>query len=62
MELRVIILRMCDEITKDICRRVITNMGIYVPEVVGQNSGYVKHGIRESNFHESFFAFVDIYV
>jgi hypothetical protein len=39
MELRAKILRMCDEITEDMCRRVITNVGIYVPEVVRQNSG-----------------------
>jgi hypothetical protein len=35
---------MCDEIAEDMCRRVMTN----VPEAVGQNSGYVEHGIRES--------------
>ena len=35
------------EITEDMCRRVITNVGISVHEVVGQNSGYVEHGIRE---------------
>jgi len=46
--MRAIILRMYDEITEDIRRRVITNVGICVPEVVEQNSGCVKHGIRES--------------
>jgi hypothetical protein len=63
LELRAVILRMYDDITENMCRRVITNMGISVYEVVRQDSGHIEHGIRKIvNFHESFFVFIGRYV
>ena len=48
MALRAIILGICFEIVEVVCLRVITNLRVCVREVVGQNSGHVERGVRES--------------
>jgi len=46
VELRAVILAVCREITEDMCRRVITNVGVRVAEVIRQNGGHIEHVLR----------------
>ena len=43
MELRVLIVETCGEITDDMCWRVISNVRARVCDVARQNSGHVEH-------------------
>jgi hypothetical protein len=43
MEMRAMIIQLCNEIDEDMCRRVITNMRVQLQEVVRQNGGHVEH-------------------
>jgi hypothetical protein len=46
VELWAVILAVCREITEDMCRRVITNVGVRVAEVIRQNGGHIEHVLR----------------
>jgi hypothetical protein len=45
MELRVLIIQACNEITEDMCRRVI-NITVRVEEVARRNGGHIEHLIH----------------
>jgi hypothetical protein len=42
MGLRVLIIQACNEITEDMCRRVIKNITVHVEEVVRCNGGHIE--------------------
>jgi hypothetical protein len=46
MELRALIIRACNKITMDMCRRVINNIIICVEEVTRYNGGHIEHLIH----------------
>jgi hypothetical protein len=43
MELRALIIQACNEITEDMCRRVINNITVRVEEVARRNGGHTEH-------------------
>jgi hypothetical protein len=42
-ELRAVIIKACNEITEDMCCRVINNITIRVEEVARHNGGHIEH-------------------
>jgi hypothetical protein len=47
MDLRALIIQDCNEITEDMCRRVISNMTVIVEEVARFNGGHIEHFIHK---------------
>jgi hypothetical protein len=43
MELRALIIQACNEITEDMCHRVINDITARVEEVAGRNGGHIEH-------------------
>jgi hypothetical protein len=46
MELRAQIIQACNEITEDMCRRVISNTTVRVEEVARRNGGHIEHMVH----------------
>jgi hypothetical protein len=46
MELRALIIQACNEVTEDMCRRVINNITVCV-EVARCNGGHIEHLIHK---------------
>jgi hypothetical protein len=46
MELRALMIQACNEITEDMCRRVINNITVRVVEVARRNGGHIEHLIH----------------
>jgi hypothetical protein len=46
MELRVLIIQACKEITEDMCHQVINDITVHVEEDSEHNSGHVEHLIH----------------
>jgi hypothetical protein len=42
MEMRAVIIQLCNKIDENLCRRVITNMHVRLQEVVRQNGGHIE--------------------
>jgi hypothetical protein len=47
MELRALIIQACNEITENMCRRVINNNIVRAEEVSGRNVGHIEHLIHK---------------
>jgi hypothetical protein len=58
MELRTLIIQACNEITEDMCRRIINNITVRVEEVARRNGGHVEHFIHKVNLHAMVFLFI----
>jgi hypothetical protein len=48
MELRALLIQACNEITEDMCRRVINNITVRVEEVARRNGGHIEHLIHRA--------------
>jgi hypothetical protein len=46
MELRALIIQVCNEITGDMCRRVLNNITLRVEEAARRNGGHIEHLIH----------------
>jgi hypothetical protein len=46
MEFGALIIQACNEITDDMCRRVINNITVRVEGVAGRNGGHIEHLIH----------------
>jgi hypothetical protein len=46
MELRAVIIQACNEITEDMCHRVINNITVRVEEIAGRNGGHIERLIH----------------
>lgn len=51
MELQVLIIDMCNEITDDMCHRVINDLRIYFQEVTGRDYGYNILNMRYTEYY-----------
>jgi hypothetical protein len=47
IELRALIIEACNEMTEDICRRVIRNVTDHVEEAARRNGGHIEHSIHK---------------
>jgi hypothetical protein len=46
MELRALIIQVCNEITEDMCRGVINNIRVRVEEAARRNGGHIENLIH----------------
>jgi hypothetical protein len=46
MKLRALIIQACNEITEDMCRRVINKIRVRTEEVARRNGGHIEHLIH----------------
>jgi hypothetical protein len=46
MELRALIIQACNEITEDMCHRVINNITVHTEEAAKLNGGHTEHLIH----------------
>jgi hypothetical protein len=48
MQLRALVVKLCSDISEDMCHRVIMNMAVRLTEVVRQNGGHIEHVLRKN--------------
>jgi hypothetical protein len=58
MGLRALIIQACNEITEDMCHRVINIITICVEEVTRRNGGYIEYMIHRGQISMQWFFFL----
>jgi len=42
--------KLCRALSEDLCRKVVTNAGVHLQEVVRQNGGHIEHVLHWEHF------------